>query len=750
MRLFIVVLLMMSALAGCGSGGGGSGSGTSATSGSSGAGNPPGAGGGGGGTPPVGANQSVFDADGDGILNTIDNCPADNNPLQEDVDGDGFGNICDVESVRVTICQQEAKENDVTGNLARMSSCVDTAAADGAEIVVFPELVDVGLGSTLTAATGAGQARPIPGSTTNAIGQMAIDNGVWIAAAVLEATVNGSYDTAILIDDQGKVALKQRKGFVYPVFGGAPAYQGNLHDLQTVDSPWGSIGMMNCVETNSSSKRAVLVSEEPDLVLLVFANPQSDLLDNTVPLAQDTGAPVVGVNMIMPGNSSGKKGGKSRFVSAQGQVLWQAPAGAPAIQSWDLAIAPGWNRAPRVFAGDTQTIPVSTGTATLNGYVSDDGRPGNVTTLWTKAKGPGNVVFSDPNSVSSTATFSMPGVYTLELAADDGDRTASSKVKINILADSGADPTWVGYWPFDNNTTDQQLGNNGVLKGNPVYSTDVAPSTVGTNSHSINLDGSGDYVEIAHNLSLNAPDGSTIAMWIKPRTYPGFFPAGNDWSALLSKGQTWGRENYSVGFGAYYYLFGRGMEMLVPSLDDAVRTPNNWYHVAVVVEPASQHAKIYINGILDQRVIAVATGGTNSDPVYIGQYSPGQTTIDGKIDDVRLYTRALSDAEIAAQVPGASVNTGPTVDAGHDRQVQLPDAGVLNGTVMDLTGPATGDVARWKAWRKLSGPGRVTFIDRYSVDTSATFSLPGQYILELRASDGAYLVHDTVEITVAP
>lgn len=110
--------------------------------------------------------------------------------------------------------------------------------------------------------------------------------------------------------------------------------------------------------------------------------------------------------------------------------------------------------------------------------------------------------------------------------------------KINILADSGADPTWVGYWPFDNNTTDQQLGNNGVLKGNPVYSTDVAPSTAGTNSHSIDLDGSGDYVEIVHNLSLNAPDGSTISMWIKPRTYPGFFPAGNDLSALLSKGQT--------------------------------------------------------------------------------------------------------------------------------------------------------------------------------------------------------------------
>ncbi len=576
--------------------------------------------------------------------------------MQEDVDGDGFGNVCDVESVRVTICQQEATEYDVAGNLARMSSCVATAAADGAEIVMFPELVDVGFGITLDAPTGAGQARPIPGSTTNAIGQMAVDNGVWIAAAVLEATVNGSYDTAVLIDDQGKVALKQRKAFVYPVFGGAPAYQGNLHDLQVVDSPWGRIGMMNCVETDSPSKRAVLVNEAPDLVLLVFANPQTNLLANTVPLAVDTGAPVVGANLIWPGSAPGLQGGTSRFVSAQGQVLWQAPGGTPAIKSWDLPIAPKWNRAPRVSAGDTQTIPVSTGTVALDGYVSDDGRPGPVVSQWTKVNGPGTVIFTDPGAVTTDAAFSAPGVYTLALTANDGNRSASSKVKINVIADSGADPAWVGYWPFDNSAADQQLANDGLLRGNPVYSTDVAP-VAGINSHSLDLDGLGDYVEIAHHASLNAADGSTISLWVKPRTTPGFVPAGNDWSALLSKGLSWNNENYSVGFGAYYYLFGRGVQTLVPALDDAVRTPGNWYHVAVVVEPAGQHAKIYINGVLDQRVIAVATGGTNNDPVYIGQYSPGQTTIDGRIDDVRLYTRALSDAEIAALVPGATINT---------------------------------------------------------------------------------------------
>jgi predicted amidohydrolase len=743
MRSIIVVVALLCALAGCGGGGGGSGSGTST---------PPaggGGGGGGGGTPPP---ALAFDADLDNVADDTDNCPVDSNPLQEDVDGDRFGNVCDVESVRVTICQQEATDYDLTGNLNRMSNCVATAAIDGAEIVVFPELVDTGFGNIVTASTGANLARTVPGATTSAIGQMAINNGVWIAAAVLEQTTSGVYDTTVLIDDQGKVVLKQRKGFVYPVYGGAPAFQGNLHDLQVVDSPWGRIGMMNCVETNFESKRAVLINEEPDLVLLVFANPQANLLDNAVPLAIDTGAPVVGANLYMPG-ATGGEGGKSRFVSAAGQVLWQAPANAGAVtKTWDLAIAPKWNRAPRVHAGDTQTIFVSTGMVSLNGYVSDDGRPGPVVTSWTKASGPGNVIFSSPGATSTNATFSTPGVYTLALSANDGARTASSRIKINVLADNGNDPAWVGYWPFDNNAVDQQLGNNGTLRGNPVFSTDQAPTTVAINSHSLDLDGTGDYVEVAHHSSLNAPDGSTISMWIKPRSYPGFLATGgNDWAALLSKGSTWGTENYSLGFGAYYYLFGRGAGTLVPSLDDTVRTPNNWYHVAVVVEPANQHAKIYINGVLDHRVVAVATGGTNSDPLYIGQYgSPGNVRIDGNIDDVRLYTRALSDAEIAALVPGASVNSSPVVDAGGDINVQLPNTAGLSGTVTDNAGPATGNVARWTAWRKLSGPGRVTFNDRYATTTTATFSHPGRYLLELRASDGAYLAHDTVEVIVNP
>ncbi|MCI5130854.1 MAG: hypothetical protein D3904_04875, partial [Candidatus Electrothrix sp. EH2] len=40
-------------------------------------------------------NLIILDADSDGVVNQFDNCPGHFNPLQEDLDGDGKGDICD-------------------------------------------------------------------------------------------------------------------------------------------------------------------------------------------------------------------------------------------------------------------------------------------------------------------------------------------------------------------------------------------------------------------------------------------------------------------------------------------------------------------------------------------------------------------------------------------------------------------------------------------------------------------------------
>ena len=48
----------------------------------------------------------------------------------------------------------------------------------------------------------------------------------------------------------------------------------------------------------------------------------------------------------------------------------------------------------------------------------------------------------------------------------------------------------------------------------------------------------------------------------------------------------------------------------------------------------------------------------------------------------------------------------------------------------------------------MSGTGTVTFGNASAVDTTASFSSSGDYVLELRADDGGLAAADTVTITV--
>ena len=91
------------------------------------------------------------------------------------------------------------------------------------------------------------------------------------------------------------------------------------------------------------------------------------------------------------------------------------------------------------------------------------------------------------------------------------------------------------------------------------------------------------------------------------------------------------------------------------------------------------------------------------------------------------------------------VNPPPVVNAGADQTVQLPGSASLDGTVTD-----DGLTLLTTTWSVLSGPGTVTFGNPNSVDTTATFSAAGTYVLRLTANDTVNTVSDDVTIVVTP
>ena len=94
---------------------------------------------------------------------------------------------------------------------------------------------------------------------------------------------------------------------------------------------------------------------------------------------------------------------------------------------------------------------------------------------------------------------------------------------------------------------------------------------------------------------------------------------------------------------------------------------------------------------------------------------------------------------------GSSPDFPPRVKAGVDRVVILGGKTYLSGHVKTLAGKgATPSVT----WSNASGPGQVRFDDASAIETTATFSETGDYLLKLRASKGTLSASSTLNVKV--
>ena len=105
---------------------------------------------------------------------------------------------------------------------------------------------------------------------------------------------------------------------------------------------------------------------------------------------------------------------------------------------------------------------------------------------------------------------------------------------------------------------------------------------------------------------------------------------------------------------------------------------------------------------------------------------------------------AFSETTVTLQSP---VNKPPQVDAGLNQTIEFPQSTVtLNGKVTDDGLPFGSSLSQ--QWSSFSGPAPVTFSTPAQPVTQATFSTPGNYTLQLTATDSEFTVSARVTITV--
>ena len=204
-------------------------------------------------------------------------------------------------SVRIASAQIFCLDGDRSGNLVRIENAVKQAKADGAELVAFPESCIFGWVNP----DAHKRASPIPGEDSNTLCEFAKKYQVYISIGLDEKDGDNLYDSALLIDDTGKILLKHRKNNVLPELMSPPYSTGS--GVEAVDTKFGRIGVMICADSFRKTLLNQMKDLKPDFVLIPYgwAAPEAQWPDHgkelqkTVQTAAKTiGCPVIGTDVV--------------------------------------------------------------------------------------------------------------------------------------------------------------------------------------------------------------------------------------------------------------------------------------------------------------------------------------------------------------------------------------------------------------------------------------------------------------------
>lgn len=209
----------------------------------------------------------------------------------------------------------------------------------------------------------------------------------------------------------------------------------------------------------------------------------------------------------------------------------------------------------------------------------------------------------------------------------------------------------VGHWPFDGNTQDAK-GTNHVTVSNGVS---LATDRYGNANSAYSFSGSGSYMKCTTAGITGSITPRTITFWAK---------ADN----LTSTSQTilvWGGDIYTNGSRFEVTLVNNQIICDISTSNYGKTTSaivdDVWNFYAVVYTPKSTTyvnqntlrytIRFFVNGIVPttQGVStepAIAVNTSNTNPIYFGSLYSTARMFKGTLDDIRIYDKALSQAEI--------------------------------------------------------------------------------------------------------
>ena len=160
-----------------------------------------------------------------------------------------------------------------------------------------------------------------------------------------------------------------------------------------------------------------------------------------------------------------------------------------------------------------------------------------------------------------------------------------------------------------------------------------------TNTYSVNLDGTNDYVDISGAASsLNGLSAFSVSLWYNTSVFNGGLIAGgtNANNAFWISRYTSSRLYFNVRNGGATFL-----------TVNVANADNTWHHVVGICDGSS--SKVYVNGSVAASGTLPSLSSTGANNLVIGYIPPlSGNYCSGLIDEVAIFNSALSASDITA------------------------------------------------------------------------------------------------------
>jgi alpha-mannosidase len=426
-------------------------------------------------------------------------------------------------------------------------------------------------------------------------------------------------------------------------------------------------GLIDEVRLSNQARTQAQIQSDMNAPISPPAPPASDTTKPVVSMTAPTAGAVVSGTVSVTADASDNVGVAGVQFTLDGSNLGAEDTLAPYTVSWDTRTSANGSHTvsavARDAAGNRQTA--SNVSVSVSNDTTAPSVPANLTAAavsssqinlsWGAATdnvGVAGYRVSRNGSVIATTTattFSDTGLapqttYTYSVAAfDAAANTSAGSAPASATTAAGAPPPTSGLvaaYRFGEGvgtaTADSSAnGNGGTLVNGPSW------ITAGKYGGAIDFDGVNDYVRVADSASLDLGRTGTVEAWVKLDTL-------NRWQSVVAKGSANSdpSHNYAIELSSsnrWNCILGNGTASLTLQ-SSTMPTANQYYHLACAWDGTT--VRLYVDGVLGASSTQLMTPAGNAAPLAIGQFGGDADRLDGVIDEVRIYGRALSQAEI--------------------------------------------------------------------------------------------------------